>query len=116
MPESEPEAHALIVITTLPDESSARTLAAQLIEQRLAACINLLPASRALYRWHGAIEEATEIPLLIKTTTTRYEALEAAIRASHPYELPEIVAVPITTGLTAYLGWIASETTGDPTC
>lgn len=69
-----------------------------------------------MYRWHDVIEEAVEIPLLIKTTQARYEALEAAIRATHPYELPEIVAVPIMTGLSAYLGWITSETTGDPSC
>ncbi len=100
----------LIVITHLPDEAAARTLATQLIEQRLAACINLMPPCRSIYRWRDAVEEATEIPLFIKTSAARYAALESAIRTHHPYELPEIVAIPITRGLTPYLDWIMAET------
>ena len=100
----------LLVITNLPDSDSAHTLAQALVEQRLAACVSILAPCRSVYRWQGRIEEATEVPLLIKTTTARYAALEAAIRAAHPYELPEIVAVRVDQGLPAYLAWVAAET------
>lgn len=105
-----PPSQALLVLTTLPDRDSARSLAASLVEQRLAACVNLLAGCTSLYRWQGKVEEATEVPLLMKTTVARYAALEAAIRAAHPYELPEVVAVPVTRGLPAYLKWIDEET------
>jgi periplasmic divalent cation tolerance protein len=100
----------LIVLTNLPDEASATALAARLVEQRVAACVNVLAPCRSVYRWQGVIEEAREVPMLIKTTAARYAALEAAIRAGHPYELPEIVAVPVSVGLTGYLDWVAAET------
>ncbi|MDD5247985.1 MAG: divalent cation tolerance protein CutA [Rhodocyclaceae bacterium] len=103
----------LLVITHLPDEAAARALAARLIELRLAACVNMLAPCRSLYRWQGRIEDAQEVPLLIKTTAARYAALAAAIRASHPYELPEIIAVPVSRGLPEYLAWVAAETTTD---
>ena len=92
---------ALIVLTNLPDRDTATALAAHLIEQRLAACANILAPCRSIYRWQGAIEDGEEVPLLLKTTAERYTALEAAIRARHPYELPEIVAVPIAFALPA---------------
>ena len=104
---------ALVVITNLPDRASAERLADALIEARLAACVNIL-ACRSVYRWQGAVQHDEEHPLLIKTTAERYPALEQAIRAQHPYELPEIVAVPVERGLTAYLDWVAEETR-DPT-
>lgn len=100
----------LLVLTNLPDQASARALAATLVTERLAACVNVLAPCRSIYRWQGAIESAEETPLLIKTTSERYAALEAAIRARHPYELPEIIAVPIAQGLPEYLGWVAAET------
>lgn len=101
---------ALLVITNLPDAESARMLAARLVEQRLAACVNLLSPCLSLYRWQGKIEEAEEIPLLIKTSAACYAALEETIRNHHPYELPEIVAVRIDKGLSGYLAWLAKET------
>jgi len=101
---------ALLVITTLPDADTARALAAQLVEQRLAACVNILAPCQSVYRWEGKIEDAEEVPLLIKTSAARYAALEEAIRAYHPYELPEIVAVRIDRGLPGYLAWVAEET------
>ncbi|MCX8018224.1 MAG: divalent-cation tolerance protein CutA [Rhodocyclaceae bacterium] len=107
---------ALLVLTNLPDETSARDLAARLIELRLAACVNLLAPCRSVYRWQGKLEEASEVPLFIKTTAARYAELEAAIRAQHPYELPEIIAVPIANGLPAYLDWVAAETADTPSC
>ncbi len=100
----------LLVLTNLPDEQSADTLARQLIEQRAAACVNRLAPCTSTYRWEGKIETATEVPLLIKTTRTAWPRLEQLIRASHPYELPEIVALPVEQGLPAYLDWVALET------
>lgn len=100
----------LIVLTNLPDTDSADRLARQLIEQRAAACVNRLAPCVSTYRWQGAIETATEVPLLIKTTRTAYPRLEQAIREAHPYELPEIVAIPADRGLPAYLAWVGQET------
>lgn len=107
---------ALLVLTNLPDAASARALAGALVEARLAACVNILAPCRSVYRWQDKIEDAAEVPLLIKTTAARYAALEAAIRARHPYELPEIVAVPIARGLPGYLAWVAAETAEPMTC
>ena len=101
---------ALLVFTNLPDRASADKLAAALVEQRLAACVNVHAPCRSVYRWQGAVQQEEEYPVLIKTTRERYAALEAAIRAAHPYELPEIVAVPIERGLPAYLQWVIAET------
>ena len=103
-------ADVLLVISTLPDEPSARQLARHLVESGLAACVNVLAPCASTYRWRGAVEEAIEVPLLIKTTAQRYAELEAVIRARHPYELPEIVAVPLARGLPAYLDWVVAET------
>lgn len=100
----------LIVITHLPDRESAEKLASLLIDRRLAACVNLLAPCHSIYRWRGEIQRDEEHPLLIKTSEDRYAELEASIRANHPYELPEIVAVPIVQGLPAYLHWVESET------
>lgn len=102
---------ALLVLTNLPDAASARALAEHIVAERLAACVNILAPCRSVYRWQGKLEDAEEVPVLIKTSADRYAALEAAIRARHPYELPEIVAVPISRGLPAYLSWLTAETT-----
>ena len=99
----------LIVITNLPDAQAAGQLARRLIEERVAACVNQLAPCTSTYRWQGKIETATEVPLLIKTTRTAYPRLEQLIRTVHPYELPEIIAVPVIAGLPAYLGWISQE-------
>ena len=106
-------AQTLLILTNLPDETSAQALAAALVTERLAACVNVLAPCRSVYRWQDEIEHAQEIPLLIKTTTERYAALEAAIRVRHPYELPEIIAVPVTHGLPEYLAWVATETSAE---
>ena len=100
----------LLVLTNLPDRTAAERLADALVEKRLAACVNILAPCRSVYRWQGAVQHDEEHPLLIKTSADRYAALEAAIRAGHPYELPEIIAVPIERGLAAYLEWVATET------
>jgi periplasmic divalent cation tolerance protein len=100
----------LLVITNVPDRAVAERLADMLIEKRLAACVNILAPCRSVYRWKDAVQHDEEHPMLIKTTQERYAALEQALRAAHPYELPEIIAVPIERGLPAYLDWVAAET------
>ena len=102
---------SLLVLTNLPDAASAHALAVLLVEERLAACVNILALARSIFRWDGRISDATEVPLLIKTSRTRYAELEEAILRHHPYELPEIIAVPIELGLPGYLAWVTAETT-----
>src|SRR4051812_42177451 len=101
---------ALVVLTNLPDRASAEKLADSLVEKRMAACVNILAPCRSVYRWKDAVQHDEEHPVLIKTTDDRYAELEKAIRAVHPYELPEIVAVPVERGLPAYLDWVNNET------
>jgi periplasmic divalent cation tolerance protein len=100
----------LVVLTNLPDRAAAERLAELVIEKKLAACVNILAPCRSVYRWKGAVQHDEEHPLLIKTTTERYAELEQAIRGTHPYELPEIIAVPVERGLAEYLGWVEAET------
>lgn len=100
----------LLVLTNLPDRAAAERLAGSLVEKHLAACVNILAPCHSVYRWKGALQRDEEHPMLIKTTAERYTELEAAIRAGHPYELPEIIAVPIEHGLPAYLDWVVAET------
>lgn len=101
----------IVVLTNLPDRESALKLAGVLVEQRLAACVNVLSECTSVYRWQGkVVEHAIEVPVLIKAAASSYRRLEAVIRANHPYELPEIVAVPVVAGLAAYLDWVAAET------
>ena len=100
----------LLVLTNLPDAASAEKLAHALIGSRAAACVNVLAACRSIYRWQDAVETAAEIPLLIKTTAESYPLVEEIIRAQHPYDVPELIAIPITYGLPAYLDWLATET------
>jgi len=100
----------LLILTNLPDVASAEKLARVLVERRAAACVNVLPACRSIYRWQGAVEMADEIPLLIKTTAANYPLIEEIVRAQHPYDVPELIATPITHGLPAYLDWLATET------
>ncbi|PIQ13428.1 MAG: divalent-cation tolerance protein CutA [Hydrogenophilales bacterium CG_4_9_14_3_um_filter_59_35] len=101
---------AILVITNLPDQEAARRLAGRLVEERLAACVNILAPCESVYRWQGQIETGQEITLLIKTLSAHYGKVEKIIQQWHPYELPEIIAVPIAAGLPAYLEWLAAET------
>ena len=101
---------ALLVLTNVPERAAAERLADLLVEKKLAACVNILAPCRSVYRWQGAVQRDEEHPMLIKTTSERYAALEQALRVGHPYELPEIIAVPIERGLPAYLAWVAAET------
>ncbi len=100
----------LLVLTNVPDQAIAERMARHIVAARLAACVNILAPCQSVYRWQGAIEAVAEIPLLIKSTEERYPALESAIKAMHPYDVPEIIAVPIAAGLQAYLGWIDEQT------
>ena len=103
----------VIVMTHWPDAATADALAGALVEARLAACASLTTGVQSVYRWQGKIERANEVTLTIKTTQRHYAALEAAIRAAHPYELPEIIALPVVAGLPSYLHWIVAETSPD---
>ena len=100
----------LLVITNCPDEESANAIALAAVEAGLAACVNILPRVQSVYRWQGKVESASEIPLFFKSTVASYPVLESKIRELHPYELPEIIALPISHGLPAYLNWVAAET------
>lgn len=102
--------NALLVLTNLPDEASAMRLADALVKDHAAACVNILAPCASVYRWQGKLESAKEVPLLIKTTQAAYPRLEKLVRELHPYELPEIIAVPVETGLPGYLQWVAQET------
>ena len=99
---------AVVVLSTFPDEARAADIARALVEARLAACVNLVAGARSIYRWQGATEEAREVLAVIKTTSERLEALRARLIELHPYELPEVIAVPVVGGHAAYLDWIAT--------
>ena len=100
----------LLVLTNLPDRAVAEKLADLLIAKNLAACVNILAPCRSVYRWNDAVQHDEEHPMLIKTTAERYAALEHALRAAHPYELPEIIAVPVVAGHAPYLDWVRDST------
>ncbi len=103
----------LVVFSTFPDEASARAAAGKLVEDGAAACVSILPGLTSVYRWQGKIEEASEVLLLIKTTRDAYPRLESGLKACHPYELPEILAVGAEVGLPDYLQWVAQATARD---
>jgi len=104
------ENSVLLVLCNLPDAPLARQVAQELVTRRLAACVNLLPAVESVYRWQGQLETAHEVPILIKTSRHAYPALEAALQELHPYDVPEIIALPVAAGLAAYLSWVVAET------
>jgi periplasmic divalent cation tolerance protein len=96
----------IIVYTTCPDEAIAKRISDAVVQQRLAACVHRFPAGTSVFEWEGRIEEESEILLMIKTKEKLYAPLEEAILASHPYDVPEIIATAIDQGLPAYLRWI----------
>ena len=97
-----------IVYCTVPDADSGQRIAVHLVEYRLAACVNLIPEIKSVYRWKGEICTDSESLLMIKSRAADYKDLEKAIRRLHPYELPEIIAVPLSNGLPGYLDWVRS--------
>ena len=100
---------AVIVLSTFPADQDPAALARTLIEERLAACVNVLPPMQSMYRWQGRIEQATEHQLVIKTTAERVEALKARLTELHPYDVPEILVLPAAGGSDAYLAWVAES-------
>jgi periplasmic divalent cation tolerance protein len=100
----------LLVICNLPDRNSAERIAETLVTEGVAACVNILAECDSIYRWEGQLEHAGETPLLIKTTSAAYPQLESALRELHPYEVPEIIALPVYAGLPEYLNWVVQET------
>jgi len=105
-------AEFLVVLCTCPDEVTGQRLARSLVEEGLAACVNAVPNIASTFCWEGKVQEDREVLLLIKSTSAVYARLEARIQALHPYELPEVVAVPIVRGSAAYLGWLEAALTG----
>jgi periplasmic divalent cation tolerance protein len=101
---------ALVVLVTTPTPERAAEIARALVEERLAACGNVLPAIRSIYRWEGKVEDEAEALLVLKTTRARLEALRDRVLALHPYEVPEVIALPVEGGSARYLEWIAAET------
>jgi periplasmic divalent cation tolerance protein len=99
-----------IVLCNCPDSATAEHLAQAALDRRLAACVNVISGVRALYRWQGAVQQASECTLLFKTAADRYPALASFLEREHPYEIPEIIAWPLTAGLAAYGAWVEAET------
>jgi periplasmic divalent cation tolerance protein len=98
-----------IVLCTVPDEAGAQQIASVLVEERLAACVNIVAGITSVYRWQDAVESAAELLLIIKTNAAVYPRLQDRIRALHPYELPEIIAVSPAGGLPDYFAWITNS-------
>ena len=96
----------LLVLSTFPEAETARQVAKQLVTQKLAACANILPGVRSIYQWQGKVEDATETMVFFKTTGARYADFQAKLRELHPYDVPEIVAIPVVDGLPDYLSWV----------
>ena len=100
----------VVVLCTVPDEATAERLAKGLVEERLAACVNAIPGVKSFYRWQGKIESDTEVQLVIKTRADRFDALAAWISENHPYEVPEIVAIPADRVSEGYFAWAVEQT------
>ena len=100
----------ILVLSTCPGSISAKKIAQNLVAEKLAACVNIVPGVQSYFSWVGKVDNANELLLVIKTTADAYEKLEKRIQTLHPYELPEIIAVPIHTGLAGYLDWISANT------
>src|SRR2546423_6087478 len=105
---------ALVALTTLASEADARALVTALLGDHLIACGTLLPGGRSLYRWQGKVTEEAEVVVLLKTDGSKWDALCAAVRDRHPYEVPELLALPVERGLDRYLAWLTQEVVGDP--
>lgn len=101
----------VVVLVTAPNIGAASGMARALVDERLAACVGILPSITSVFRWEGATKTATENQLVIKTTAARVDDLVARVKALHPYDVPEILALPVASGLPAYLQWVVAETT-----
>lgn len=96
----------VVVLSTFPADRDPLTLARTLVDERLAACVNVLPAMQSVYRWEGRVDQAAEYQLIMKTTTDRVEALERRLTELHPYDVPELLVLPVSGGSAAYLRWV----------
>ena len=105
---------AVVVLTTVPTGEAGEAIAQALVEERLAACVNVLAPMTSIYRWRGAVERETEHQVVIKTTVDRVPALRSRLATLHPYELPEFIVLRVADGGEEYLKWIGSETSSDP--
>jgi len=104
----------LLVLITAPDQTSAERIATELVEKRLAACVNIIPGLTSIYRWQGEMHRDPEVLILVKTVRAAWERLQETVCNLHPYELPEIMAVEVSDGLAAYLDWVAAEVRTNP--
>jgi periplasmic divalent cation tolerance protein len=104
-------AQPILVLTTLPTAEAARGFVRQLVDKRLVACGTVLTGATSIYRWEGEVAETPEAQVILKTQSTRWNDLQAAVADHHPYDVPELLALPVASGLEAYLDWVASETT-----
>ena len=99
----------LVVLCTCPERQDAERIAHTVVDRRIAACVNVLPGVSSIYRWQGSVDMAEEVLMVIKTTRAQYASLQEAVVSSHPYEVPEIIALPVTVGLPAYLAWLVEN-------
>jgi periplasmic divalent cation tolerance protein len=100
----------MLVLTTLPNADAAAELAKTVVRERLAACANLFPALRSIYKWQSKVQDENEVLVLLKTRQEHYERLKARILELHPYEIPEVLGIPVEQGYAPYLEWLAKET------
>jgi periplasmic divalent cation tolerance protein len=110
----EPDGRPLVVLVSVPDAATGEELARTLVEAGLAACVTRLPGAVSTYRWQGVLETAAEELLIVKTLASRWPALRDAVRRAHPYDVPEILALPVVDGLDDYLAWMAGSLSGAP--
>lgn len=104
----------VVVVCTFPGQEVARQIGTLLVERQLAACVNLLPGAESIYAWQGEVHRDSEVLALIKTTAAGYPALQAALLDLHPYDVPEVIALPLAAGAPAYLDWVAAQCPGSP--
>lgn len=106
------DAKIWLVLCTFPNEAVARQIGAQCIEKQVAACVNVVPGLRSLYRWQGVVHDDAEVLGIFKTTPAAYAALEAELLEAHPYDTPEVLAVPVAAGAAAYEAWVGESVGG----
>ena len=100
---------AIVILCTCPDEETASRLAGGLVEKQLAACVNILPGIRSIYRWQGMVSDDPEVLMVIKSLASWFEEVEAWLQEHHPYEVPEVLALPVEKGSAKYLEWIEAS-------
>lgn len=113
MPDS-PDTALMAVLTTVPDADVAERLATRLVEERLAACSNLVPGVTSIFRWNGQVQRETEVLVILKTTQAAFPQLRARIIELHPYDVPEVLVIPTPDGSTAYMDWVRGEVSVSP--